>query len=273
MLLSVIIMKKKLLLLIVFCLFTNCSFIVSKASLFPDKSDIIDDTSLDSTIQPVKIYTRDNKSLHCYYLPEPRSNKILIYFHGNAGNIDQRIPELEQFRNLGVNVLGVGYRGYGKSTGRPSEKGIYKDGYVALRFAQDSLKFPMENIIVCGRSIGTTVAVEIAQHKNLAGVILVTPISSGWDQAKRMHIWFLIPFTGIPYNNLKKSVNIAAPVLIIHGTNDNVAPYQWGQKLFKRIKSNKQFITIKNGGHNNLEFVRPSLYWNSIGQFLNKETL
>lgn len=246
----------------------NCGIVLNAVSFFPDKNDpVADSLHLPPDIRPLCVTTPDHEKLSCYYL-SAQSNRLVVYYHGNAQNIDMRLPELHKLRVLGINVLGVGYRGYGKSTGRPSETGIYCDGEAALKYAIDSLGFSAENIVLCGRSIGTTVAVNTAQRRNLKGVILITPLSNGREFAKSHHIGLLSWFLGNPFDNLAKCKNISAPVLIIHGTEDETVPYELGVRLFEAWPGKKAFVTIRNGRHNNLEHVDSMAYWGSIKDFL-----
>jgi hypothetical protein len=219
-------------------------------------------------MKQINLKTGDGESIHCLYLLEPNSKDLLIYFHGNGENIDQKLAELDLLRNMGVNVLGVEYRGYSGCSGKPSEKGIYLDGDAALKYACDSLGFSLGRIIICGRSIGTAVAVNVSQSKPLAGVILITPMTTGKNLAKAYGLWILEPFIGDPFDNLGKAARITSPVLIIHGTGDGVIPYRMGRKLYETLKCPKKFVTIEGGHHNDLEFVDSTAYWNSIEAFI-----
>jgi len=255
-------------LVIVFC--NGCNRMVNRVSFFPDKSDpVVSADNLPPNTTLVSIETPDHEKLSCYFLSAP-STKLLIYYHGNAQNIDMRLPELAKYRDLGINVLGVGYRGYGRSTGNPSEAGVYCDGEAALQYATDSLGVPMEAIILCGRSIGTTVAVNTAQKKNIGGLILITPLSNGREFARSHHIGFLSWFLGNPFDNQTKCKNINAPILIIHGIEDEIIPYELGLKLYEAFQGKKKLVTIPGGKHNNLERVDPKAYWGAIEAFLEK---
>jgi fermentation-respiration switch protein FrsA (DUF1100 family) len=262
----------RLVFLIIFSALISCSPLVNKFAFFPDTTHTVSERSLPGPIQKVIIKTADRVALSCFFIRNSKSNRLVIYFPGNAGNIDQRLSELIRFSNLGVNVLGVGYRGFGKSTGKPSEMGIYKDGYAALIYAKDSLGFPSDSIFVCGRSIGTTVAIEISHKTNLSGVILITPLTTGKDMAKLMGLGWLSPFIGNPFDNLGKCSSIISPVLVLHGTADETLPFAMGQTIFSHIKSRKKFIRIENGHHNDLERVDPQLFWESIDGFINNKS-
>ena len=255
--------------LTLFPIFSGCDAVINTLSFFPNTSDTLcSPDSLPPETKPVTIETADHEKLACLLLRSTNSGRLLIYFHGNAGNIDVRLPELEKIRDLGVNVLGVSYRGYGRSTGSPSEEGIYSDGQAAYRFAVDSLGYAGENIIILGRSIGTTVAINTAQNKNVAKVILVTPLTNGREFAKARHLGFLSFLAENRFDNLGKCRNVRAPVLIIHGTQDEIIPYALGVRLYDLIQGKKKFVCIPGGRHNDLELVDPHAYWGSIKEFI-----
>lgn len=261
-------LKVKLLICCLFCF--NCAPLVSKLSFFPKNTPRVAHQFLPPNVKEQIIVTEDNKKLQCFIVKNPVSKNLLIYFHGNAGNIYQRIPELLKISKANVDVLGVGYRGFGKSTGYPSEQGIYRDGIAAFRYAIDSLNYKQNNVFILGRSIGTTVAVDLSVEKDLAGVILVTPLTNAKEYAKAHGLGILSVLAGSAFNNLKKCPNIISPVLVIHGTKDEVIPFEMGKTIFKDIRSEKTFVKIEGGFHNNLEYRGSALYWGSINEFIAK---
>ena len=163
-------MKTQYIIVLIFLIsiFAGCKPLINKMAFRPDTKNVLSTDQLPDNIKELFIETKDHIKIQSYFIPYNSSEKILIYFHGNAGNICQRLPDLIQLSNIGINVLGVGYRGYGKSKGKPSENGIYIDGETALNFAIQKLGFSEKNIIIMGRSIGTTVATHISQNKNIA---------------------------------------------------------------------------------------------------------
>jgi fermentation-respiration switch protein FrsA (DUF1100 family) len=167
-------------------------------------------------------------------------------------------------------VFIVSYRGYSKSEGRPSEKGVYVDAESSLQFLKNHYSYKTEDIYVIGRSLGTAVSVNLCQNKNIKKLILITPMSSGNDLANAMGVGFLKPFAGDPFDSYSKINNISSEILFIHGTADEVIPYSQGKKLFNQFKGNKTFVTIPMGHHNDLEITDSKLYWESIRDFLKR---
>ena len=250
----------------------GCKPVINMLAFHPDNVNVIKKNSLPQGIKEFVVLTEDGVKITNLYLPAANSDKVLIYFHGNAGNIYHRIPGLIQLQKSGLNVVGVSYRGYGKSEGDPDEDGIYQDGKAIFRYVSKELGFSDKNIVIFGRSIGTTVAINTAQYKQIAGLILVSPLTSGKDQAKASGLGLISSLAGNSFDNINKIKNIEAPVLVIHGTKDRVIPYSMGKEIFAAAKSRKKFIKIEGAGHNNLQDAYSQEYWSPIFSFL-KQTL
>ena len=259
-------------LILVASLITGCKPIVNHFAFYPDKRNVIAMENLPTGVQEITITTEDQVKTTSLYLPSVDSKKLLIYFHGNAGNIYHRIPDLQQLQTFGINVIGVSYRGYGKSEGSPSEDGIYLDGKAIYQYAIERLGFTTENIIILGRSIGSTVATDLAQHKELHGLILVTPLSNGKEQAKAGGLGLIAALAGEAFDNLSKIDNLISPLLVIHGTDDHVVPFSMGKAIYNRANAPKRFVKIDGADHNNLQETHPEMYWQPIYEFINKHT-
>ena len=247
----------------------GCKPVVNELAFHPDKVNVIPTSQLPHDIQEFTVRTEDQINITSLYLPSTKSNKLLIYFHGNAGNIYHRISSLRQFQQFGINVIGVSYRGYGKSEGEPSEAGVYVDGQAILQYVVEHLGFPSENIILFGRSIGTAVAVQLAQHKKLAGMILVSPLTSGKDIAAASALAPLSSLAGNAFDNLSKVEHITSPLLVIHGTADRIVPFSMGKLIYERATVKKQFVAIEGADHNNVHAVDEQAYWLPIRQFIH----
>lgn len=218
--------------------------------------------------------TMDNENLQSIYFehPDTKAENLIIYFHGNTGNIfsHHRFDDADKFYQLGTNVLLVSYRGFSKSTGSPSESGIYIDGETALNYANNTLNYANQNIFIIGRSLGTTVATHIAQNRIFKGLLLITPLTNAKDMAKFMGYGYVSFLVKHAFNSFKKIKKVKSKTLIIIGTMDKVTPPEMGIKLFKKYKGQKQLITINEGGHNNLQLVENIKFWNAIKTFITK---
>ena len=246
----------------------GCKPIVNHFAFYPDTTNVIATEKLPENVQEVTIITEDQVNITSLYLPSAGSEKLLIYFHGNAGNIYHRLSDLQQLQRFGINIIGVSYRGYGKSDGSPSEAGIYLDGNAVYQHAVEQLGFTAENIIILGRSIGSTAAVDLAQGKELHGVILITPLSNGKEQATAGGLGMISSLAGDSFDNLTKIENLKSSLLVIHGTEDYVVPFTMGKAIYERANVKKAFIKIDGAGHNNLQSAYPDEYWRPIYEFI-----
>ena len=247
----------------------NCRFLINKMAFSPDRFDLPPVDRLPKGVEQVRIRTSDGQQLQCYWIPRSDSRRSLIYFHGNAGNISHRLPDLLNLARMNLNVLGVGYRGYGTSTGTPSEAGIYRDGHAALRYVIEEKGFDRGQIYLLGRSIGSTVAVEIAQKVALAGVILVTPLTTAKAVAKANGFGIFSALAGDAFNNSVKIHELNAPLLILHGTRDEIIPFRLGRELFDRAPAPKEFVAIEGAGHNDINLAAAGRYWEAIEKWVN----
>lgn len=263
-------MKKKIVYFMILTQMLNfcCDPLVSHFAFFPNKEDI--DTPLPKNFEDRYIQTVDNIKIHSIFVPSKNSSKLVIYFHGNAGNIYHRLETLSMLNSLGINVLGISYRGYGRSEGKASEKGIYKDAKSALQYAKETLGFDQKNIFLLGRSIGSAPACYTAMNNEIAGAILVTPLYSGKEMAKIAGLGLIAPLARKAFDNSDKLKEINCPIIIIHGTADETVPFWMGKKLHEENPKKTTFVEIKNGNHNELEFLNPQLYWNSIKSFIEE---
>ncbi len=247
----------------------------------PGKNGALGEQELaERRIQGVDLKTSDNVNIHVLYLPNEQTDVLTIYFHGNGGNIHQRSEVLEYIRSLGSGVLGVSYRGYLNSDGTPSEKGIYKDARAALEYATNTLGYAKENIVLLGRSLGSGVAIELAQNENFAGVVLVTPFSNPRDMLLEQN-WLMRllvknsnNYLDTAFQNSEKVKSITSFVLVVHGTADEVVPYSQGRQLYDAVPGDKLLVTINGAQHNNFGFSDSSdfdkQYWAAIAELLNR---
>ncbi len=201
------------------------------------------------------------------HLPSDRC--VLIFCHGNGGNISHRLELIDIYYKAGLNVFIFDYRGYGKSEGKPSEKGTYKDANAVWEFLTHKKGFKPENIIVLGRSLGGGVATYIAFKNNPKALILDSTFTSIPDMAKKVLPLFpagLFPI--YQYNNIKRIKIIKCPVLILHSLDDKLIPFKMGQELFENASEPKMFIELK-GTHDDSFLVSANKYKKGLSDFLN----
>ena len=201
-------------------------------------------------IQKVKIPTSDNiELLGWYHEKNLKDHKTLVYFHGNAGSLENRIHKLNHFKNMNINFLIIAWRGFSGNNGKPTEEGLYIDGKSAIDWLIKK-GVDEKNLILYGESLGTGVATHLAQNKNYAGVILETPFTSMIDTAKKFYPY--IPVSLLlkdKFENYKKINNINSPILVMHGEVDQIVPFFMGKKIYELANKPKYSYFTKYDDH------------------------
>lgn len=254
-----------LLLLGVLIMASGCEFLLNRMAFHPDRTF---KTEVPPGIEEVRLSTADGLSLLGLYAPQPGAQRIVVYLHGNAGNVYHRIPELLRLRDMGVAVLGVSYRGYSDSQGSPSEAGISLDGRAGVAYCTSVLGFAESDVVLLGRSIGSAAAVDTAVDSGVGGVILVTPMTSARALAARMGLGFLAPLAGNALDNLSKIGRIGCPLLIVHGDADEIVPFSMGRELYEAAEPPKRFVAVPRAGHNTLSLAFSQTYSDAVQEFL-----
>ncbi len=242
--------------------------LVNRFSFHPQSGVQVDPESFFAPIENVFMTTQDNVKIHGFYIPREGATRAILFLHGNAGNASHRLHDAVKLWKLGATVLLLDYRGFGLSDGKPSEKGVYRDGGVGLKYLTHDRGFPMERIFIFGRSIGTAVAVEIAQDQPVAGVILASPMSSGNDVARESGLGWLTFSVGEPFDSASKIEKLKAPLLVFHGDWDKVIPKHLGEKLFARARVEKRFVMMEGAGHNDLIRSNEKLFFSNVDEFM-----
>lgn len=201
--------------------------------------------------EELTLTTGDGVHISGLFFPNAGEN-VILYFHGNAGDLSGWQFVSEDFTSLGFNFMIIDYRGYGKSAGSISEQGLYKDADAAFNYLLEK-GFRPGNIIIYGRSIGSGVAVDLASRKKAKGLILESPFSSFATLANEKFP-FLFPSLYLRYrfDNLLKINQVTSPVMFLHGTDDTLIPSSHSQVLFDRFKGTKKMILVDKGAHNDL---------------------
>ncbi len=246
----------------------GCAPLVNVMTFFPERTERRVHEPLPGSVSEVFVTTADGESLQCFLARGTTDSNVVLYFHGNAGNIYQRVPELVRIAQCGPSVLGVGFRGYGKSTGRPSERGICRDGAAALTYATAVLGYAETQVVVMGRSLGTVVAARTAAGRDVGGLVLVTPLTTGRAYARAHGLGMIAFLAGSAFDNLGAARTVRCRTLIVHGSNDEVIPFWMGRELYESLGAPKEFVEIPGGFHNTLEYDSPELFWGTLERFL-----
>lgn len=178
-----------------------------------------------------------------------KNKKTLLYFHGNAGTLNNRSHRIKKLKDIGLNVLIISYRGYSENEGSPNEKGFYIDAQSAIKFLNEN-KVADLDIIIYGESIGSGVAIHAAQNKNVAGVIVEAPFTSVLEVAQNYYPYLPTSLMLMDrFESSKKIKNISSPILIIHGESDRVITVEMGKELYRLANEPKSIYIIENDGH------------------------
>lgn len=234
---------------------------------FPDRSVSHDPSAVGLQWEDAWFVTEDGEELHGWYISHDDSDRVLLFSHGNAGNISHRLGFLELLHTEGISTFIYDYRGYGNSGGRPNEEGVYRDIQAAWNYLRGEKGYDEEQVILFGRSLGATVSAWLAQSVNPGGVILESAFTSARDVASDVY-----PF--IPSRILRSELstidyirNITVPVLIMHSPDDTIIPFHHSEKLYEAASEPKYFIELR-GGHNDNFMVSGELYFEGLKRFI-----
>ncbi|MBM3143172.1 MAG: alpha/beta hydrolase [Chloroflexi bacterium] len=238
---------------------------------FPLRELEAEPSSLGLPFDEVYFVTQDGVRLHGWFAPG-ESGLTWLWCHGNAGNISHRLENLALLhQKLGVSVFLFDYRGYGRSEGRPSEKGTYLDAEAALAYLHSREDIDNSRIIYFGRSLGAAVAVELATRQPPAALILESPFPSVPYMARRLYPFLPVwPLLRTKYDSLSKMAQIDVPLLVLHGDNDDIVPLEAGRKLFEAAGGDKSFYTIHSAGHNDTYLVGGQAYFDALYTFIQR---
>ena len=234
----------------------------------PSRELTTDPKDVGLAFENVQIATEDNQQLHGWYIPAQKNSDVLLFFHGNAGNISHRLDSIGIFHHLGLAVLIFDYRGYGNSSGKPSEKGTYRDAQAALDYLARERQIDSGRLIYFGRSLGGAVASHLAVKHPPKALILESTFTSAPDMASRLFPIFPLRWlTRFSYSNISNIKAIHCPVLIIHSPEDDIIPYDMGQNLYDSANAPKRFLQIR-GGHNDGFIQSGEIYTQGLRNFL-----
>jgi fermentation-respiration switch protein FrsA (DUF1100 family) len=203
-------------------------------------------------VQEIVLDTADGEKVIVWYAAPKRGLPLVLYFHGNAGALRSRAGRFRALTDDGYGLVALSYRGYGGSTGSPSEAGLIADAQAAYAFAV--ARVPADRVVVFGESLGTGVAVALAATERIGRLILESPFTSAADVAARTY-WYL-PVRLLMKDQFRSDQRIGkvtAPVLILHGERDQVVPIAFGERLFSLANEPKRFVRYAEGHHVNLD--------------------
>jgi fermentation-respiration switch protein FrsA (DUF1100 family) len=206
--------------------------------------------------------------LNGWWVPRPGA-PVFLWFHGNAGNISHRLDNIKLLHDLSeVQVFIFDYREYGKSEGLICREGTYKDAAAAYRCLVETRKVPSQELVLFGRSLGTALAVDLAVRLPCRSLIIESAFTNSSEMAR-----LIIPFMfdwrpRVPYDNLGKIDKLKVPLLIIHGTDDEIIPVDMGRRLFAAARDPKELFIIPGAHHNDTYLVGGKPYFDKLKSFI-----
>ena len=221
----------------------------------------LSDLAASSSVQPL-ILTSGQVSISAVYLPNVSARYTLLFSHGNAEDLGDDLPMLNELRRAGFALFAYDYRGYGTSEGSSSERHVYGDTEAAYQHLVRDRGVPPDRIIAYGRSVGAGAAVDLASRRPLAGLI----VESGFVTAFRVMTRLpLLPFD--KFRNIDKIGQVRCPVLVMHGEADEIVPLWHGQRLFQAAPSPKRFLAVAGAHHNDFMWVAGERYAGALREF------
>ncbi len=217
--------------------------------------------------EDARFQAADGTQLHGWFVPHEKPRAIVLFAHGNAGNIAWREDYLLELHRLGMAVLAFDYRGYGRSEGTPNEQGIIADGRAARTWLAKRAGVPESEIVLLGESLGGGVAVQLASEAPARGLVLDNTFSSVPEVAAFHYPW--LPVKQMMRTRLDSAAVVGkyhGPLLQIHGDADTIVPIKFGRRLFDAANEPKQFIVIPGGDHND---PRTPRFFEAVDRFLD----
>jgi len=250
-------------------IFAYVKYLEYKGIYYPVKEILIYPPSVGISFKDIYITTEDNVRINGWFIANPKAKYTLLFFHGNAGNIGDRIDKLQLLYQAGLNIFIIGYRGFGKSQGRPSEPGFYRDAFAAYDYLLNTIGIDPDQIILYGESLGSAIAVNLAFHRKVKALILEGAFSCGRDMAVKFYPFLPRFIFSNSFDSLTKIKEINAPKLFIHSRDDEIVPFNMAKKLYDHAKGPKEFLEIL-GDHNSAFLSSQQLYISSISAFIRR---
>jgi hypothetical protein len=223
-------------------------------------------------VEDVWLRASDGVKLHAWWIAPPAAEYTFVCFHGNAANIANRADMYRFLSELPVNVLAVDYRGYGRSEGAPSERGIYLDAEAAYEHLVRERGIPPRKIVAFGASLGSAAAVDLAAKHEVGGLVLEAPFASAKAVARRVYFFLpgLAAVMRAKFDTAAKLKNIHVPLLVVHCSRDPVLAFPLGEEVFRLANEPKMFLRIEGYCHEEASLVDPAGYRAALLAFLQR---
>lgn len=237
---------------------------------FPSRRLEATPSALGMSYEDVALRLADGTAIHAWFVPCDRALGTALWCHGNAGNVSHRLGVLKELHDLGIATLIFDYPGYGQSGGSPSEAGCYAAAEAAYEHLREARRVRAEKLVIWGRSLGGTVAVELASRRSCAALIVESTMTSVTDVAKRHYFWLPVALLlRHRFDAASRIARVPGPKLFVHSKDDEVVPYDLGRELYARASEPKRFVDIL-GGHNTGQQQSGERYTGALYAFLRE---
>jgi fermentation-respiration switch protein FrsA (DUF1100 family) len=220
--------------------------------------------------EDVNFPAADGAALHGWYIPREGARQVVLFLHGNAGNISHRGESVAIFHALGLDVFIFDYRGYGRSSGKPSEAGLYDDARGAWRYLTGQKGFDGRGVVIFGRSLGGVVAAKLASEVSPGAVIIESAFSSAREVASAVFpvLSYVTPLR-FEFDAAAYIRHVRAPVLVLHSREDEIMPFELGRRLYQAANEPKEFVELR-GDHNGGFLLSQPGYGRALRRFINE---
>jgi len=225
--------------------------------------------ALGLTYEDVELAASDGVRLHAWFVPAPRTPPVVLFLHGNAGNISHRLDKLSVLHEIGAAVMLLDYRGYGRSDGTPGEEGTYHDAAAAYDWLRRR-HVAAQRIVVYGESLGGPIATDLASRRPVGGLILESAPSSIIGVARHHYPFLPVTlFLSIRYDAAAKIGGVRSPLLILHSPTDEIVPFSMAEELYAAANQPKRLVRL-GGAHNDNFIVAAEAYRTALSDFLQR---
>jgi fermentation-respiration switch protein FrsA (DUF1100 family) len=262
-------MKALFFISILFLFFLFLRFIEKKNLYFPLREIEATPQNIGIAYEDINLTTKDGIQITGWFIPSEKARATFLFFHGNGGNISHRLEKIKMLNVLNVNVFIFDYRGYGESSGSPSENGLYADAEAAYDLLVNKRKIAPPRIIAYGESLGGAVAVYLAGKREVGGIIMESTFTSVRDMAKRLLPFFPRFLLKSRFDSLEKIKEIGVPKLILHSRDDEIVPLELGNMLYREAAGPKEFVELR-GGHNDAFLISQEIFTSAIDSFITR---
>jgi len=248
------------------------NFLITSMIFFPQRSFDGSPRDYRMIFEDAYITTADRVRIHGWFLKSPEEKGVILFFHGNAGNISHRLFKAKPYVAAGYSVLLMDYRGYGESDGSiKHQKDVILDAEASFDWLVREKMISKEKIILYGESLGSHPSIDLATKHQVRALVLESPYTSFLDLGK-IHYPFVPSglIKDFAFSNTDIIQRIRAPLFILHGTEDEICPYSMAEALLEMAPAPKELFTVQGGSHNTLPQTAGDDYWKKPLDFLKK---